>query len=185
MSEYADPVHVAASGIVVNPHGRTPGPSASIQPEACALVSVRVPPGMAAKQAQDPLIAHHAGRRPWHVGIGSQREVAGQPFPGSVAGPAAVAMAEAMPEVYHREVNLLGDGGSIPRCVFQETFPDAEIILLDAEEARCLMHVSNASVDPRDLQRRAGRGAGPLEGMASARGPVDAASAAARLDGEF
>ena len=99
MSEYADPVHVAASGIVVNPHGRSPGPSAYIQSEACALVSVRVPPGMAAKQAQDPLIDHHAGRRPWHVGIGSQREVAGQPFPGSVAGPAAMAIAEGCPRL--------------------------------------------------------------------------------------
>ena len=57
-----------------------------------------------------------------------------------------------MPEAYQREVNLLGDGGSIPPWVLQETFPDAEITLLDAEEARCLMHVPSASVDPTVIE---------------------------------
>ena len=58
-------------------------------------------------------------------------------------------MAEAMHEVYGREVTLHGSGGSIPLCnVFQETFPDAEIMLLGVEEPQSLIHAPNESVDP-------------------------------------
>ena len=85
------------------------GSSAVIQPEARALASLRVPPGMDANDAQDG-----------------------------------------------REVTLYGSGGSIPLCnVFQETFPDAEIMLLGVEEPRSLIHAPNESVDPSEIERLA------------------------------
>ena len=44
-------------------------------------------------------------------------------------------MAERLRDAYGRDVTLQGQGGSIPLCtVFQETFPDAEIMLLGVEE---------------------------------------------------
>ena len=55
-----------------------------------------------------------------------------------------------------REVVEQGDGGSIPLCnVLQETFPEAEIMLLGVEEPRCLIHAPNESVDPREIESMA------------------------------
>ena len=129
------------------------GASAVVQPEARALVSLRVPPGIDANDAQEALIAHLAAVAPWHVHVDFERGFAGQPFAGSVDAPAFAAMAEAMQEVYGREVTLYGSGGSIPLCnVFQQTFPDAEIMLLGVEEPRSLIHAPNESVDPREIE---------------------------------
>ena len=61
-----------------------------------------------------------------------------------------------MQEVYGREVTLYGSGGSIPLCnVFQETFPDAEIMLLGVEEPQSLIHAPNESVDPSEIANMA------------------------------
>ena len=54
------------------------------------------------------------------------------------------------------EETLFGSGGSIPLCnVFQQTFPDAEILLLGVEEPQCLIHAPNESVDPRQIETMA------------------------------
>ena len=132
------------------------GASAVIQPEARALVSLRVPPGMDAKAAQDALIAHLAAVAPWHVHVEFAPGFVGQPFAGAVDTPAFAAMTEAMTEVYGRDVTLYGSGGSIPLCnVFQETFPDAEIMLLGVEEPQSLIHAPNESVDPSEIANMA------------------------------
>jgi acetylornithine deacetylase/succinyl-diaminopimelate desuccinylase-like protein len=65
-------------------------------------------------------------------------------------------MTDAMRTVYGQDVTLQGDGGSIPLCnVFQETFPDAEIMLLGVEEPLCRIHGPNESVDPREIENMA------------------------------
>ena len=116
-------------------------------------VSLRVPPGMDAGDAQDALIAHLEAVAPWHVHVEFERGFVGQPFAGSVDAPAFSAMVEAMQEVYGRDVTRYGSGGSIPLCnVFQETFPDAEIMLLGVEEPQSLIHAPNESVDPREIE---------------------------------
>ncbi len=132
------------------------GSTAAIPPEARARVGLRVPPGMDAQYARDALIAHLKAVAPWHVRVDVEVEASGQPFTGSVEGPAFDAMTDAMHEVYGRDVALLGQGGSIPLCnVFRETFPDAEILLLGVEEPLCLIHAPNESVDPGEIERMA------------------------------
>ena len=132
------------------------GASAVVQPEARALVSLRVPPGMDATGAQDALIAHLTAVAPWHVHVEFERGFAGHPFAGAVDTPAFAAMTEAMQEVYGRDVTRYGSGGSIPLCnVFQETFPDAEIMLLGVEEPQSLIHAPNESVDPSEIANMA------------------------------
>ena len=132
------------------------GSSAAIQSEARARINLRVPPGMDAKEAQTALIDHLTAVAPWHVQLEFEREADGQPFSGSVEGPAFKALADAMEEAYGREVMLLGQGGSIPLCtVFQETFPDTEIMLLGVEEPLCLIHAPNESVDPTEIEHMA------------------------------
>lgn len=132
------------------------GSSAAIQAEARARINLRVPPGMDATRAQDALIEHLKAAAPWHVQLELEREASGEPFVGSTSGPAYDAMVEALSAAYGREVTTEGQGGSIPLCnVFQETFPDAEIMLLGVEEPLCLIHAPNESVDPSEIEHMA------------------------------
>jgi acetylornithine deacetylase/succinyl-diaminopimelate desuccinylase-like protein len=132
------------------------GASAALQPQARALISLRVPPGMDANNARDALVSHLEAVAPWHVRVQCERGFAGQPFIETIDGPADMAMVGAMHDVYGREVSVQGSGGSIPLCnVFQETFPEAEIMLLGVEEPRCLIHAPNESVDPSEIENMA------------------------------
>jgi acetylornithine deacetylase/succinyl-diaminopimelate desuccinylase-like protein len=129
------------------------GSSAAIQPRARARINLRVPPGMDPRTAQDLLIEHLKAVAPWNVRVAVAREADGAPFTGSLDGPAYDAMSEAMKAVYDRDVILQGQGGSIPLCnVFQDTFPDAEILLIGVEEPLCLIHAPNESVAPSEIQ---------------------------------
>ena len=83
-----------------------------------------------------------------------ERVAVGDPFVGSLDGPAFDAMKAAMEESYGRPMATEGQGGSIPLCnVLAETYPDAEIMLLGVEEPRCLIHAPNESVDPSEIER--------------------------------
>jgi len=132
------------------------GSSAAVVPEARARVSLRVPPGMDEAVAQDALIDHLRSVAPWNVQLDVEREADGAPFIGAVEGPAFDAMTETMREVYGTDVTLQGQGGSIPLCnVLQETFPEAEIMLIGVEEPKCLIHAPNESVDPAEIENMA------------------------------
>ena len=129
------------------------GSAAALQAEARARVSMRVPPGMDPKQAQDALVAHLESVVPWGAQLEIEREAPGAPFRARAGGPAYATMAAAMQEAYGSEMTTEGQGGSIPLCnVFADTFPEAEIILMGVEEPRCLIHAPNESVDPAEIE---------------------------------
>ncbi len=132
------------------------GSSAAIQASAAARVSLRLPPGMTGQQAQDALVAHLEARIPWGCHHEIARVAVGDPFVGSLDGPAFEAMKTSMEEAFGHAMTTEGQGGSIPLCnVFAETFPDAEIMLLGVEEPKCLIHAPNESVDPSEIERTA------------------------------
>jgi acetylornithine deacetylase/succinyl-diaminopimelate desuccinylase-like protein len=132
------------------------GSSAAIQPHARARLNLRVPPGMDAQKAQDALVDHLQAEAPWNVKVEVEREALGDPFTGSTTGPAYETLTGAMHDAYGRDSTTEGQGGSIPLCnVFQETYPDAEIMLLGVEEPRCLIHAPNESVDPSEIENMA------------------------------
>ena len=59
----------------------------------------------------------------------------GDPFVGSLDGPAFEALKAALEQAYGRAMTTEGQGGSIPLCnVLAETYPDAEILLMGVEE---------------------------------------------------
>jgi cysteinylglycine-S-conjugate dipeptidase len=129
------------------------GSSAAVPHEARARIDLRIPPGVDAKEAQSKLIEHFEAVAPWHVQLTFEREATGEPFKGATEGPGFEAMAGAMRDAYGRDITLQGQGGSIPLCtVLQETFPDAEIMLLGVEEPMCLIHAANESVDPSEIE---------------------------------
>ena len=113
-------------------------------------------PGESAKDSQDALIAHLEKRVPWNLRCEIERVAVGEPFVGSLEGPAFDALKAAMEEAYGREMTTQGQGGSIPLCnVFAETYPQAEIFLMGVEEPRCLIHAPNESVDPSEIEHLA------------------------------
>jgi len=144
---------VAVLGIDIPP---VVGSASSIQASAAARVSLRIPPGMDGKAAQDALIAHLRKRVPWHLQCEIERVAVGDPFVGSLDGPGFEALKAAMEESYGRGLTTEGQGGSIPLCnVLAETYPDAEIFLMGVEEPQCLIHAPNESVDPSEIEHLA------------------------------
>jgi acetylornithine deacetylase/succinyl-diaminopimelate desuccinylase-like protein len=130
------------------------GSSSAVQAGAAARVSLRIPPGMGGRAAQDALVEHLAARVPWGMHSQIDRVAVGDPFVGSLDGPAFAAMRAAMEEAFGRPMTTEGQGGSIPLCnVLADTYPDAEILLFGVEEPRCLIHAPNESVDPSEIER--------------------------------
>jgi acetylornithine deacetylase/succinyl-diaminopimelate desuccinylase-like protein len=129
------------------------GSSAAVQASAAARVSLRLPPGATGQDAQDKLVAHLQARVPWGLHCEIERVAMGDPFVGSLEGPAFDALKAALEEAFGRELATEGQGGSIPLCnVFAETYPDAEIMLMGVEEPKCLIHAPNESVDPSEIE---------------------------------
>lgn len=129
------------------------GSASAIQASARARVSLRIPPGGDGQESQDALIAHLQKRVPWNLRFSVERVAVGDPFTGSLSGPAYDALKSGLEEAYGKEMATIGQGGSIPLCnVFQETFPDAEIMLYGVEEPKCLIHAPNESVDPSEIE---------------------------------
>ena len=146
------------------------GSSSAVQASAAARVSLRLPPGMVGREAQDALVVHLRSRVPWGLRCEIERVAVGDPFVGALDGPAFEAMKASMEEAFGRPMTTEGQGGSIPLCnVLAETFPDAEIMLLGVEEPKCLIHAPNESVDPGEIERIALAEALFLERYAEAR----------------
>ncbi len=132
------------------------GSANAVQASATARVSLRLPPGVTGQQAQDALVAHLQARVPWGLKCEIERIALGDPFVGSLDGPAFESLKVAMEEAFERPLTTEGQGGSIPLCnVLAETYPEAEIFLMGVEEPRCLIHAPNESVDPSEIEHLA------------------------------
>ena len=132
------------------------GSAAAIVPKAAARLNLRIPPGMDPAHAEAALVEQLRAATPWGVHVRVEVEATGAPFEADTTGPAYQAMAAAMQESYGRAMTSLGQGGSIPLCnVLEETYPDAEIILIGVEEPQALIHAPNESVDPREIEAMA------------------------------
>jgi acetylornithine deacetylase/succinyl-diaminopimelate desuccinylase-like protein len=128
------------------------GSANAVQASATARVSLRLPPGTTAQDAQNALVAHLQARVPWGLQCEIERVALGDPFVGSLEGPAFEALKSAMEEAYGRPMTTEGQGGSIPLCnVLAETYP-AAMFLMGVEEPRCLIHAPNESVDPSEIE---------------------------------
>ncbi len=129
------------------------GASNVVQAEVTALLSMRIPPGLDAKVAQDALVAHLESVVPWNAQVKLTKGDPGQPYQAKTSGPAYKAMSEAMGEAYGQASTTAGQGGSIPLAnTLQEAAPEAELMLIGVEEPLCLIHAPNESVDPNEFE---------------------------------
>ena len=132
------------------------GSAAAVPARARARVSLRVPPGMDPRIAVTALTGHLKSAVPWGAKVEVETEAVGSPFRAATDGRAYAALDEAMRTAYGKPISFLGQGGSIPLCnELQETFPQAELILMGVEEPRCQIHAPNESVDPSEIERMA------------------------------
>jgi acetylornithine deacetylase/succinyl-diaminopimelate desuccinylase-like protein len=131
------------------------GATPSVHASARALVSLRVPPGTDAAQAQQALSAHLRSAAPWGARVEVTQRGQGQPFRADTSSPAYTAMAEAMRAAYDgTEMQVAGQGGSIPLCnTLAALYPEAEILLIGLSEPEAQIHAVNESVSPQELER--------------------------------
>jgi acetylornithine deacetylase/succinyl-diaminopimelate desuccinylase-like protein len=132
------------------------GATPLVHASARARLELRVPPGVGADAAQDALAAHLVAVAPWHARVRVDPVTTLEPFRASTDGPAYRAMMTSLEETYGTAPAMAGQGGSIELCtVFQETFPNTEIMIMGIEEPACLVHEPNESVDPMEIERMA------------------------------
>ncbi|MBY8885625.1 dipeptidase [Streptomyces sp. PTM05] len=131
------------------------GATPSVQAGAKALVSLRVPPGVDAEQAQKALAAHLEAAAPWGARVEVTPRGKGQPFRADTTSPAYAAMARALRDAYDgQEMQIAGQGGSIPLCnTLASLYPEAEILLIGLSEPEAQIHAVNESVSPEELRR--------------------------------
>ncbi|MFH8931132.1 dipeptidase [Streptomyces pristinaespiralis] len=131
------------------------GATPSVQASARALISLRVPPGQDAAEANKLLAAHLEAHTPWGARVAVEQIGQGQAFRADVTSPAYASMAEAMKVAYPGEkMQAAGMGGSIPLCnTLAALYPQAEILLIGLSEPEAQIHAVNESVSPSELER--------------------------------
>jgi acetylornithine deacetylase/succinyl-diaminopimelate desuccinylase-like protein len=130
------------------------GASNSLIDAARARINLRVPPDQSAEHALALLIRHLESTTPWHAKITISDSHAGNGFVAKTDGPAYTAARQALKEAYNKDVQIIGDGASIPLTnVLSEQFPQAEIIIWGVEDLAACIHGPNESVDLEELER--------------------------------
>ncbi len=125
----------------------------AVVPRARAKVSLRVPPGMDPKEAQQTLTAYLIAQAPWGVQVEVEAGVTGDGYLADTSGPIYTTMAAAMRTAYGADTVEIGSGGSIPLVsVLTEVSPDATILLVGAQDLAAAIHAPDESVDLGELR---------------------------------
>ncbi len=128
--------------------------SNTLWPVARARISMRIPPGQAAKAAQDALVTHLESHAPWGAEVQVTRESRGEAFVSAAAGPAYLAMRAALGAAWERDAIDIGMGGSIPFLFdFARIFPKAALLVTGVADPASNAHSENESLDLRELER--------------------------------
>lgn len=128
----------------------------AIQGSAAATVSLRVPPGIDAVDAEAALVSHLTAAAPWGVQVTVERQGIGQPFAARQDTRGFEVLSEAMSDAFGAPTQTTGQGGSIPLTAsIAAAQPDASIVLIGVAEPASRMHASDESVDPGEIERMA------------------------------
>ena len=116
-------------------------------PEARAKVSLRIPPGTRAADAEAALVRHLERHAPWGTEVEVTRGTTGEPFTGARSGVAYDAMHAALSAAWDTRSIDVGLGGSIPFLAdFAEIFPDAALLVTGVEDPASNAHSENESL---------------------------------------
>ncbi len=121
---------------------------------ARARINLRVPASQSAKRALELLAQHLETVAHWHARVTISESHANNGFTAKTDGPAYTKAHQALKEAFNKDVQITGDGASIPLTnVLREQFPQAEIIIWGAEDLAARIHGPNESVDLEELEQ--------------------------------
>jgi acetylornithine deacetylase/succinyl-diaminopimelate desuccinylase-like protein len=119
----------------------------AVVPHARAKINLRVHPQQDAKEAQQALIAHLNGIRPFGVSLTVTPGATGDGFAAETSGPAYDAARTALAAAWGSDTLKVATGGSIPLVhALSTAVPDAEILLLGATDGFSNIHAPNERV---------------------------------------
>lgn len=119
----------------------------AVVPQARARINLRVHPGQDAADAQDALVRHLRGLRPFGLQLDVTPGAIGNGFAAGTSGPAYDAARAALSSAWGGETVSVATGGSIPLVnALHEAVPDAEILLLGATDGFSNIHAPNERV---------------------------------------
>lgn len=125
----------------------------AVVPYARAKVSMRIPPGTDTQVAMDALCGHLRAAAPWGVDVIVTPGEQGRGCALTTDGPAYAAARWAMETAFGKPIGETGEGGSIPLvAALMEAEPNAEILLIGAEDPAALIHAPNESVNLQELE---------------------------------
>ena len=124
-------------------------------PEARARISMRTAPGADPVREVRLLAEHLRAAAPWHVQVEIGELHSSSGFICPSGGRGYETARHVMEAVYHRPVNEIGGGGSIPLMnVLKHAVPEAEFILWGCEDnERSRIHGTDESVAIDELER--------------------------------
>jgi acetylornithine deacetylase/succinyl-diaminopimelate desuccinylase-like protein len=131
------------------------GASNTLTPVARARVTVRLAPGDTSANAVARLRQHLEQHVPWGAQLTATLVDAGEPTVLAATGPAYAAARSALAQAWDGTAPVeTGIGGSIPFIAeFQETFPDASILVTGVEDPDTRAHGPNEGLHLPDFER--------------------------------
>ena len=119
-------------------------PLNAVASTATAVLNLRVHPEQDAAEAQQALITHLRGLRPFGIELEVTAGETGNGFAAALDGAGYQAASRALATAWGRPTGAMASGGSIPLAMaFQEADPEAEILLFGATDGYANIHGPN------------------------------------------
>jgi acetylornithine deacetylase/succinyl-diaminopimelate desuccinylase-like protein len=119
----------------------------AVSPRTRASINLRVHPEQDAAEAQEALVRHLEGVRPFGIGLRVVAGALGNGFSADTEGPAYTAARAAMEAVWGTAPSFAATGGSIPLVnALSAAVPEAEILLLGTTDGYANIHAPNERV---------------------------------------
>jgi acetylornithine deacetylase/succinyl-diaminopimelate desuccinylase-like protein len=119
----------------------------AVSPRTRAKLNLRVHPEQDAAEAQEAVIRHLEGVRPFGVELRVTAGELGNGFSADTSGTAYTAASAAIEAVWGKEASFAATGGSIPLVnALHSAIPEAEILLLGTTDGYANIHAPNERV---------------------------------------
>jgi acetylornithine deacetylase/succinyl-diaminopimelate desuccinylase-like protein len=126
----------------------------AVSPRTRASINLRVHPEQDAAEAQEALVRHLEGVRPFGIGLRVDAGALGNGFSADTEGPAYTAARAAMEAVWGTAPSFAATGGSIPLVnALSAAVPEAEILLLGTTDGYANIHAPNERVLLDEFER--------------------------------
>lgn len=125
----------------------------AVIPRARAKVSLRIPPEADPEASMEALVQHLRSKAPWGIEVEVTPGSSGAGYTANTSGPAYAAARAAMKSAYGKDAVEMGAGGSIPLIeVLADVVPDAELLLMGAQDGMARIHAPNERLDLGELE---------------------------------